>query len=136
METSINLEVITEMAEELGEAIETTREFVAYQGAKEKYDSDETLQALIGEFNLKKMAVMTEMQKEDTKDEAKLAEAQQQMRTAYSDILKNDVYTDYNEKKNALETMVNQVYAIINAHITGEEAGGCSGSCATCGGCH
>lgn len=136
METAINLETITEMADELGEAIETTKAFVEYQEAKEKYDTDDSLQKLIGEFNLKKMSVMSEMQKEDAKDDTKLAEYQQQMRDAYAAILKNETYTDYNEKKTALETMVNQVYAIINAHVTGEEPGGCSGSCSTCGGCH
>ena len=135
METAINLEIITEMADELGEAMETTKEFIDYQSVKEQYDSDETLQKLIGEFNLKKMSVMSEMQKEDAKDETKLAEYQQQMRDAYAEILKNEVYTDYNEKKTALENMVNRVYTIINAHITGD-AGGCSGSCSTCGGCH
>ncbi len=135
METAINLEIITEMADELGEAMETTKEFIDYQSVKEQYDSDETLQKLIGEFNLKKMSVMSEMQKEDAKDETKLAEYQQQMRDAYAEILKNEVYTDYNEKKTALENMVNRVYTIINAHITGDE-GGCSGSCSTCGGCH
>lgn len=136
METTITLETVSEMADELGEAIETTKAFIEYQGAKEAYDSDEALQKLIGEFNLKKMAVMNEMQKEDAKDEAKLAEYQQEMRDAYANILKNDVYTDYNEKKTVLETMVNQVYSIINAHVTGEEPGGCTGSCSTCGGCH
>lgn len=130
------MENLFEMANKLGEAIKESDAFKVYQAAQDKYDADENLQNLIGEFNLKKMAVMTEMQKEDKKDEAKIEQNQKEMREVYANILKCEAYTEFNESKSALESTVNQVYDIINFHVTGKEPG-CSGSgCSSCSGCH
>ena len=126
---------LEKMANELGEAIKESKIFTSYQEAKDKYDADDALQKLIGDFNLKKMSAMNEMQKENDKDEQKLAQYQEQMRAAYADILKTPTYTEFNEAQHDLEDMINRIYGIINYHVTGKEPG-CSGSCDSCGGCH
>ena len=125
---------LKKLAEELGLAIEESEEFKAYQRVKDIYDTDESLQELIKEFNLKKMAVMQQMQNK-TKDDAKLSELQDEMRAAYSAVMAHPVMDEYNDAKDKLENVVNEIYGIINYHVTGQEPG-CSGSCSTCGGCH
>ena len=126
---------IKDIANKLGEAIQASREYMDYQNAKEKYDSDDTLQSLIGEFNMEKMNVMNEMQKGDDKDEAKLSSHQERMREIYNEIFKNDSMTEYNTAKNRFENIVNEVYGIINFYVTGEDPS-CTHDCSTCGGCH
>ena len=51
-------ENIKELANKLGEAITASKEFEEYEAAKAKYDNDEALQKLIGEFNVEKMNVV------------------------------------------------------------------------------
>ena len=60
------------MARELGAALQQCDEYTAYNVAKSAADGDEVLQEMIGEFNLKKLSLSTEVQKEE-KDQEKLA---------------------------------------------------------------
>ena len=60
------------MARELGAALQQSDEYTAYNVAKNAADGDEVLQEMIGEFNLKKLSLSTEVQKEE-KDQKKLA---------------------------------------------------------------
>ncbi len=130
-------EVLAEMAGELGQAIKLSREYIEYQAVKTVFEADKELQAAIGNFNLEKMAVMNEMQKEDDeRDEDKLKAHQDAMRAAYNEVMKHELMNKYNEAKNNLENMVNNLYAVINYHVTGKDPNGCSGSCSTCSGCH
>ena len=62
----------------------------------------------------------------------------------YGKIMNHPGMVAYNEAKAAAEAMVNYIDAIINTAMNGGDpmtvqepaAGGCSGSCSTCGGCH
>ena len=64
---------IIELARQLGAAIQKEDAYVAYRAAKEANDADEKLQALIGEFNLQRMSLATELQKpEDQKSRSKI----------------------------------------------------------------
>lgn len=128
-------ENIKELANKLGEAITASKEFEEYEAAKAKYDNDEALQKLIGEFNVEKMNVVEEMQKGNDKDEAKLSAHQEKMREIYAEIFKNDLVAEFNTAKNNIDAIVNEVYGIINYHVTGEDPA-CTHDCSTCGGCH
>ena len=66
---------IIEMARELGAALQKSDEYTAYNVAKNAADSDTELQGMIGDFNLKKLSLSAEVQKED-KDQEKLAAMQ------------------------------------------------------------
>lgn len=132
---------ILEMARELGEAIQQDERFIRVQMAQAAADADEALQGYIGEFNLKRIALNNESQKEE-KDEQKLEQLNSELRAAYANIMKNASMTAYNESKPALDLLINQVARIIMLSAQGEdpqsidEHEGCSGSCSTCGGCH
>lgn len=132
---------ILEMARELGEAIQQDERFIRVQMAQAAADADDALQGYIGEFNLKRIALNNESQK-DEKDEQKIEQLNSELRAAYANIMKNASMTAYNEAKPALDTLINQVARIITLSAQGEdpqsidEQEGCSGSCGTCGGCH
>ena len=61
---------VIELARELGKAIQQDERFLAMQIARQNSDNDDELQQLIGEFNLKRMAINNEAAKDD-RDEAK-----------------------------------------------------------------
>ena len=85
---------IVEKAKELGELLKQSEEFKNYNEVKAKYEADETLQTLISDFNLKKMAVMNQMQNEENPDEEKLKGLQEEMRGAYAAVMSNATMTE------------------------------------------
>ena len=136
------MENIIKSVRELGKAIQADETFKAYIAAKLDADNDETLQNAIGEFNLVKMQISEETQKED-KDEAKLQELNVQLRKCYADIIDNEKMQKYNNANQLYSGLINKVYAILEMCCNGEDpetcpavAHKCSGSCSTCGGCH
>ena len=60
---------IIELARDLGKKIQEDDRFIAMHVASQQCDADEALQNMIGEFNLKRMAINNEAQKEDRSEE-------------------------------------------------------------------
>ncbi len=136
------MENIIKAVRELGKEIQADELFKTYIAAKLEADNDETLQNAIGEFNLVKMQISEETQKED-KDEAKIQELNVKLRKNYADIIANEKMQKYNNANQMYSGLINKVYAILELCCNGEdpetcepEDHGCSGSCSTCGGCH
>lgn len=125
---------LMKMADELGQAIKTSNEFINYEGAKKAHDADSELQDKINTFESVKQAIMEEMQKEN-RDEKKIEVFQASMREAYSEVMKNTTMTEYLQAKEDLESLVNDIYGVINYHVTGKQPGSCGGNCSSCGGC-
>ncbi|MBQ2799433.1 MAG: YlbF family regulator [Ruminiclostridium sp.] len=129
-------------ARELGKAIQADERYIAYTAAKTANDNDEELQNLIGEFNLKRQQLGLEMSKgADEKDEAKIEEANKEMQRLYALIMQNEHMADFTMAKQGMDKLVNDINAIIGMCCDGEdpdtcEISSCTGSCATCGGCH
>ena len=129
-------------ARELGKAIQQDERYIAYNQAKFNNDNDEELQKLIGEFNLKRQQLGLEMSKgADEKDEAKIEETNKEMQKLYALIMQNEHMAEFTMAKQGMDKLVNDVNAIIGMCCDGEdpdtcEISACTGSCATCGGCH
>jgi len=128
-------EKVEKLANELGKAITESDEFAVYTQAKEIFEADEKLQSLIGDFNIKRMNLLQEMQKKD-KDEAAFTKLQDEVRRFYVIINEDPNMAAFNGAQQALELLVNDAYNIIKFHVTGEQPGGCSGECSSCSGCH
>ncbi|MBE6880767.1 MAG: YlbF family regulator [Ruminococcaceae bacterium] len=129
-------------ARELGKAIQADERYIAYNEAKIANDNDEELQKLIGEFNLKRQQLGLEMSKSaEEKDEAKIEEANKEMQKLYTLIMQNEHMADFTMAKQGMDKLVGDINMIIGMCCDGEdpdtcEISACSGSCATCGGCH
>ena len=97
---------IIELARQLGAAIQKEDAYVAYRAAKEANDADEKLQALIGEFNLQRMSLATELQKpEDQKSRSKIEELNNQLQKLYDQVMSNESMQKYNEAKQAMDVI-------------------------------
>lgn len=128
---------LTKLAHELGEAIEQCEEFKKYNELKALQETDSELQMFIGEYNLRRMQLMNELQKDESdQDEAMLDSMRDMMNGAYEKVMNHPVMKDFSAASEALQELVNSIYQIINFHVTGEEPHSCSGNCSGCSGCH
>ena len=130
-------------ARELGKAIQADQCYKDYEAAKQANDSDEALQKLIGDFNLKRQSLQYELQKPDAeKDSEKIQKLNKEMQDAYGDVMKNVNMANFVIVKSALDNKLEKVNMIISMCCEGEDPDTCepthvcSGSCSTCGGCH
>ena len=97
-----------------------------------------------GDFNLARIDLNSELSKSADKDQDKVNELNVKVNQLYNDIMANESMAAYNEAKAELESVMNYVNAIINTAVNGgdpmtveePQQGGCSGSCASCSGCH
>ncbi len=135
------MEKLLEMAKELGHAIQADERFIRTQMAQNAADEDEALQALIGEFNLKRMAINAEAAKGEEQDEAKMRTLNEELRAVYARVMANESMAAYNEAKTELDKVTNAIGAILNMASQGlnpddYDEHSCSGNCSSCGGCH
>ena len=136
------MDIIT-MARELGVEIQKSTDYLAHRAATTAADGDEALQALIGEFNLKKLALSQEVQK-DEKDQDKIATLNNEVKDIYTNIMTNENMTTYNDTKAVMDKTLNFLQQIIVYAANGEDPltvqdeteSACSGSCSSCSGCH
>jgi len=128
------------LARQLGHAIQEEESYKNIMQAKTAADADETLQNLITEFNIKRVAINAEACKSD-RDEETLKKLNSEMRTAYSDIMSNEHMKAYNDAKQVFDKLLQRVQAIIQNSADGEDpdttdfSEDCTHDCSTCGGC-
>ena len=100
-----------------------------------------SLQGMIGDFNLKKLSLNAEVQKEE-KDPAKLAALNEEVRSIYARIMAHPTMMAYNTTKEELDRILNFIQQIIVYSANGEdpatiqEETSCGGDCSGCSGCH
>lgn len=129
-------------ARALGAAIQADEKYKKVLEQRRINDADKELQELIGEFNMARMSVDNELGKEEGRDEEKIKEFNSTLRRLYGKIMCNDNMIEYNKAKEEFDAVMQRANAIIELCTEGEDpatcepATGCTGSCATCGGCH
>lgn len=131
-------------ARELGKAIQADERYVRYNEAMKANDTDMELQELIGEFNLARQNVALEMSKsKEEQNKEKLDTQNKEMQRLYTLVMQNEHMADFTMAKADMDKLLQEVNGIIALCCDGEDpdtcevqAGGCSGSCSTCGGCH
>ena len=132
---------IIQMARDLGAAIQQSDVYAAFNLAKTAADSDQKLQDMIGEFNLKKLSLSSEVQKTE-KDQEKLSALNEEVRTLYARIMAYPAMAAYNTTKGELDRTLNFIQQIIVYSANGEdpqtiqEETACGGDCSGCSGCH
>lgn len=132
---------IIKLAREMGHAIQAQDFYQNIQTAKANADADESLQQLIGDFNVKRVAINNEACKED-RDEETLRTLNDEMRSLYSQIMQNEHMSAYNNAKQDFDHVLQRVLAIITQSAQGEDpdttdySESCTHDCSTCGGCH
>jgi len=133
---------IIELTRELGRTLQNDQRYVDMRLAQQQSDEDESLQQLIGEFNLKRMAINNEAQKEDRSEET-LQRLNGELRDVYGRIMQNEHMIAYNNAKTEFDALLQRITGIIGLCADGEnpdtcdyDAASCGGDCSSCGGCH
>jgi cell fate (sporulation/competence/biofilm development) regulator YlbF (YheA/YmcA/DUF963 family) len=133
-------EKIISMAREIGKLIQNEECYINLEKARLASDQDKELQDLIGEFNLKRIAINEEGMKKD-RYQSKIQEFNNQMRMIYADIMQNENMIAYNDAKTELDRLVARVNAIVTQSAQGDDPEttdiheGCSGDCSGCSSC-
>ena len=129
-----DLTQIIEKTKELGQLLQDSDVVKNLAKARADYEQSKEIQDLMGEFNLHKMTIAA-IGKQENPDEERLARHEEKLSEVYNKIMENELMTNYQQKSQAVETLMAQINNIISFYITGEEPTSCTGSCATCGGC-
>ncbi len=136
------MEALLELAKDLGHEIQRDPRFIRTQMAQAAADEDKELQDMIGEFNLKRMALNAEASKDEAEqDKEKVMQLNAELREVYARVMANESMAEYQAAKTELDTVINGIGAIINMAAQGlnpddYEEHNCSGNCSSCGGCH
>ena len=122
-----------ELAHELGKKIQESVEMQEMQAAEALQEQNAAAQEALKEFNLKRMNLARDLQEKKISQE----DAVKKNNEAFQQLLaEHDCIRVFVEKKKAFDTMVGEVNGILNYYITGQEPGGCTHNCSSCGGCH
>lgn len=134
---------IIALAREIGKKIQNDDSYIRYQLAKQAADEDEELQKLINQFDIKRVEISEEAEKEeDERDSEKVRKLNTEMRSIYAKIMTNERMINYNDAKDGFDIIMQRISAIIQKSAEGEDpetadyTPSCTGTCSTCGGCH
>ena len=136
---------VIEAARELGKVIQSDERYIEYVKAKKANDEDETLQNLIGEFNLVRQNLMMESDKpEGERNDEKVRELNQKTQAAYEQVMTNENMALFTMAKQGMDKLMSEINTILTYSVEGENpetcpseppASACLGNCASCGGC-
>ena len=132
---------VIESVRELGKAIQKDERFIRFAKARLENDNNTELQGLIGEFNIIRMELDNQTSAEE-QNEDKIKELNEKLREVYGKIMSNPAMVEFNTAKVELDSMMNEINIILGKTLDGEDPEtctaetGCTGSCASCGGCH
>ena len=122
-----------ELAHELGKKIAESEEMAKMHAAEEAQANDEASREALQAFNLKRMNLARDMQEKNNSHE----DAVKQNTEAFQQLMdENELIRAYVEAKKAFDEMVGNINGVLNFYITGQEPGGCTHDCSSCGGCH
>lgn len=134
---------VMELTRQLGAALQREPEYIRLMDAKQKNDEDSVLQEDIGNLNLIRIQYNVEYSKEEDRDAKKIEEYNNQFKALYAKIMRNPNMTEYNAAKEAVDKKMDEITTILTMCINGEDPetceiphSSCTGSCASCGGCH
>lgn len=133
---------LEKLTRELGKAIQASAEYKALEEAKANNDADQKLQEQIEQFNMIRVKLSTEMQNEKPDDE-KVKSLDAELKGLYAEVMNNKNMMAFNIAKQDVDDVMQRISSILVMCVNGEDPdtcepapSGCSGSCASCGGCH
>ncbi len=129
------MEKIKEYIKLIGEEIKASEEFAALQKIEEKYNADDALQMMLIQFNRYRDELLQARDMEKI-DKDKVLQLQKDMQALYTKIMQNKTMEEYTKVREDFDNYTEKVHTLLNAEIYGEQATGCTGSCASCSGCH
>ncbi|MBQ8526280.1 MAG: YlbF family regulator [Clostridia bacterium] len=131
----MNSNEILEKAKELGMMIADSDEFKRLKETEDIQLSDPEAQQMMMNYNKSREALSERAAAPDlTKEEWE--KIQMDAQAEFIKLCQNDKIKNYLDANQCFSDLINQVNGIIAHFVKGEDQSGCSGSCASCKGCH
>ncbi len=130
-----------ELAREIGKQIQQDASYISVKAAEQACDEDKDLQQQIADFNMKRMTLSQESNKQP-RDDQKVAKLNQELRECYEKVMSNENMSNYNNAKTELDHKIKHIIDIITMSAEGadpdtvQEQTDCGHDCSCCGGCH
>ena len=126
---------VFELAAELGKTLKEDARIIALDKAREVFEADETVKALMTEYEVQQNAIHEEAMKEERSEEV-LNAIQNRIEAIYNQIVESESYKVLEAAQNEVNALMEAVNNTITFNITGEEPSSCTHDCSSCGGCH
>ncbi len=126
---------IFELAAELGRTLKEDARIIALDKAREAFEADADVAALMTEYEVQQNAIHEEAMKEDRSEDV-LNAIQDRIEAIYNKITESESYKALEAAQNEVNALMEAVNNTITFNITGEEPSSCTHNCSTCGGCH
>ena len=126
---------IFELAAELGRTLKEDSRIIALDKAREAFDADANVVALMEEYQVQQQAIQQEAVKEERSEEV-LNAIQDRIEAIYNQITESESYKALEAAQNEVNALMEAVNNTITFNITGEEPSACTHDCSSCGGCH
>lgn len=130
-----------ELAREIGKQIQQDASYINVKAAEQACDEDKNLQQQIADFNMKRMTLSQESNKQP-RDDQKVAKLNQELRECYEKVMSNENMSGYNNAKTELDHKIKHIIDIITMSAEGadpdtvQEQTDCGHDCSCCSGCH
>ncbi len=124
---------INEMAIMIGQRMKQEEAAKRFLAAREAYNACEELRTAFSEYNVQRMVLQEEANKEEIDNEL-VKRIDTRIDELFAFITGHPLYVEMEAAQEALNQEIRRVMDIVTAQITGET--GCTHDCSTCGGCH
>lgn len=123
------------MAAILGQRIRSSEAGQRLENAAKAYAEDPELRSAFTEYQVQQK-VLEEQGKLKVKDEALITSIDRRLNEIYDQIVANDIYKEYEDAQEAYNNLISNLIGEVVRQANGEQDGGCTHDCSTCGGCH
>ncbi len=134
-----------ELAKNLGEEIQKSDLYIKMRMYEQLIESDEHLQQLREDYNIKVIGINVESEKENPNYQ-KIAKLTKEKSDIYDEIFSDPNMRNYKERKDKFDSHVRSVMSIIKQYADGKNPSyenqglnlddGCTGDCGSCGQCY
>lgn len=132
---TIDTQNVFELAIVLGKALKKDPRMVRMDEARKAYEQDETMTALMTEYEVQQKA-MQNIATGESFEPQMMEMIQNRINELYEQIMSHPVYVELNAAQESVNELMNAVNNTITFAITGEMPSSCTHDCSTCGGCH
>ena len=132
------MDAVFQKTRELGQALMESETYRAMKAAEDKAMQNREAALTMGEY-LEKRTEMLALMQTDNPDPGALKRLSDEMDAAQERLNMIDDVTALTEARNEFNGLIGQINQVLQFIVTGnmeEPAGGCTGSCSTCKGCH
>lgn len=107
---------IIELVRQLCREIQKDQRYINLEGCKRRWEQDESLQKLICELNLKKLALSQETSRKNV-DKTKVETINEDIKICYNKIINNENMKNYSKAQEQMSKLINDITAAVNESI-------------------